>query len=37
MRSHVETCEKCIYKKKCWWPSIYYDKLYFLDEIKAIK
>jgi hypothetical protein len=18
MRSHVETCEKCIYKKKCW-------------------
>ena len=35
-RFWVKKCEKCKYKWKCWWPSIDYEKLFWLDEINSI-
>jgi len=31
-----DECEKCIYKWKCWGPSIHYKDLFWLDEIKYL-
>lgn len=36
-RSWEEECNDCIYKWKCWGPSIHYKKLYWLKEINSIK
>lgn len=36
-RFWVDKCNECKYKWICWWPSIYYDQLYWLDEINPIK
>lgn len=35
-RWHCSKCNECILINKCWWPSNHYEKLYWLDEIKAI-
>lgn len=35
-RKHIDSCESCKYKSKCWWPSIWYEELYWLSEINPI-
>ncbi len=35
-RKQIDECNDCMYKKICWWPSIYYKDLYWYNEIKAI-
>lgn len=35
-RRNFVKCDPCIYKWKCWWPSIFYNTLYWLDEIIPI-
>ncbi len=36
-RFRIDKCEGCIYKWKCWWPSRFYEKLFWLDEIEILK
>ncbi len=36
-RYWIENCNECLYKWKCWGPSLYYKELYWLDEINSIK
>lgn len=36
-RNHCYKCIKCKYNNICWWPSIYYENLYWLNEINYIK
>ena len=35
-RKNIKKCDKCIYIKRCWWPSIVYKYLYWYNEIKPI-
>lgn len=35
-RSRESKCNKCLYKWKCWGPSIHYEKLFWLDEINFL-
>lgn len=35
-RYYIDKCKDCKYKWVCWWPSIHYKKLYWLDEINCI-
>lgn len=35
-RFKIKKCISCFYNKICWWPSIYYENLYWLDEINPI-
>lgn len=35
-RFHCAKCTDCVYKWRCWGPSVYYDSLYSLDEINPI-
>lgn len=35
-RKKIKECNKCIYNKICWGPSISYKNLYWYSEIKAI-
>jgi MoaA/NifB/PqqE/SkfB family radical SAM enzyme len=37
MRKLVEECKECKFNSVCWWPSEHYQKLFWLDIIKAIK
>ncbi len=36
-RKHWTVCDECIYKNKCWWYSVWYEELFWISEIKAIK
>lgn len=36
-REYCEKCKNCKYYKICWWPSRYYEKYFWLDEINPIK
>lgn len=35
-RKNINKCNKCIYNKICWWPSIEYIKIFWNNEINAI-
>jgi hypothetical protein len=36
-RCREKQCSGCIYIWKCWGPSVHYNKLFWLNEIKPIK
>lgn len=35
-RRTVKVCKTCKYNKICWWPSVHYESMYWLDEIQPI-
>jgi len=36
-REYCKKCNSCKYYKMCWWPSRYYEKYFWLEEIIPIK
>ncbi len=36
-RKQVKACKICYYNNICWWPSLHYEELFWLNEIKPFK
>lgn len=36
-RFYQKECNNCLYIGKCWGPSVYYEELYWLNEINSIR